>query len=1408
MITATDVKELLKTQFWCGLRDKRIKEALRYRRTQVDFQSFVIEARELEEEYRGEGQSEKVKMNSRPQQQLSELETVSKFLKKMDERMNTMEIRISQMTPLGLPTRTRISEHQGASSRAVGQCGNCGTDSHHTFGCRVGLPITCFQCGQLGHIARGCCNSTGPLNWKGRDVMERTVNQEKPSPICKLVGNTNEAKVLIEGIVCPALIDTGSMITNVTQTFYQQYLSKRLPLKNLDQLLEIEGASGHLVKYHGYIEAEIEIPHTEIKLMVLILVTHETDYSKEIPLLIGTNILKLIQEDGKKTGPNPIWKSSLDCLVKSIDTPTSFAVYAFGESVIPAGRAMVITGTVGGKRGETFGVVQPVDSLPGGLLMQVSAVDVEHNKVKVQLKNISTKDIRIPQRQKIAQFESGTIVEENHDTLAQESKEDREVSVNLENSFLSESQKLEVENRIQQWQDIFARGPMELGRLKSGGLPVKKHRIKSSNPTPFKEKSRRIPPGMLEEVRKHIKDMLTCGAIRHSHSPWSSNIVPVRKKDGSLRLCLDFRRLNARTVRDAYQLPRIEETLDNLAGAKIFSSLDLQSGYWQIEMAEEDKEKTAFSVSQVGFFEAERLPFGLTNAPSTFQRVMERTLADLPNCLVYIDDIIVYSKTYEEHWERLEAVFCRLREAGLLLKPSKCKLFQNRVKYLGHVISSDGIEADPDKTEAIRNWDMPSTVHELRQTIGFFSYYRRFVKDFAKIAKPLHQLLKGHENRRNANKKTSIDMPSEAVLAFEKLKEKLTTPPVLGYADYTLPFEVHTDASSHGLGAVLYQRQKGNLRVIAYASKGLKTSETHYSAHKLEFLALKWALCDKFYDYLYGHPFEVFTDNNPLAYVLSTAKLDATGHRWLAELSNLNFSITYRSGKQNVDADFLSRLPQGEPEVLSTDVVKAVCNNIHVPEVVSLEDSEPEYHPQQHYNWGRLQRNDRVISRVIRELEMKSKPSKAQHRQLIAFSPDFKVYLRDWDRMEMKEGVLYRKKRSRDNTIYQLVLPLTHRKEALAGLHDQVGHMGRERTLDLVTTRFFWPGMVEDVKLHLKNCMNCIKRKTRIPDRAPLIPIESHQPMELVCIDYLLLEPSKGGVENLLVVTDHFTRYAYACPTKNQTAKTTAKALLTFFMHYGFPLKLHSDQGRNFESNVIRELCLLTGIKKSRTTPYHPAGNGQCERLNQTLMNMLGTLDEQKKNNWKEHIPLITHAYNATRHESTNYAPFYLMFGRHPRLPIDLVMGVNLDSDHADVLQYTKELKTKLERAYGLATEESTRSADRHKKIYDRRIRGACVTVGDRVLVRNIALQGRHKLANRWEDHIYVVLDQPSGKVPVFVVQREDRQGRKRTLHRNMLLPVNHLPLPNSINEASKSSKTVKDIQHTYQAPEPREIGR
>jgi transposase InsO family protein len=336
-----------------------------------------------------------------------------------------------------------------------------------------------------------------------------------------------------------------------------------------------------------------------------------------------------------------------------------------------------------------------------------------------------------------------------------------------------------------------------------------------------------------------------------------------------------------------------------------------------------------------------------------------------------------------------------------------------------------------------------------------------------------------------------------------------------------------------------------------------------------------------------------------------------------------------------------------------------------------------------------------------------------------------------------------------------------------------MGHVGRDRTLDLIRSRFFWPGMSKDIQDKVASCSRCLRRKAGIPQhRAPLVNIETSQPMELVCLDFLSLEPSKG-YGNVLVITDHFSRYAQAIPTRNQTAKTTARVLFeNYIVHYGIPAKIHTDQGRNFESQLLKELCLILGIEKTRTTPYHPQGNGMCERFNRTLLNMLGTLPSEKKSQWKDHVGTIVHAYNCTKHDSTGFAPFELMFGRPARLPIDVQYNTSIsDVKLGDYNEYIKDLRDSLYRAYQLASKEGKHMASKQKDYYDLRVRGAVLHPGDIVLVRKTGIHEYDKLADRWEESSYTVVDRLPDNLPVYVV-RPVNGGRKRTLHRNLLLPI------------------------------------
>lgn len=830
-------------------------------------------------------------------------------------------------------------------------------------------------------------------------------------------------------------------------------------------------------------------------------------------------------------------------------------------------------------------------------------------------------------------------------------------------------------------------------------------------------------------------------------------------------------------------------------------------------MAEEDKEKTAF-ICPLGFFQFERMPQGITGAPATFQRLMEKTVGDmnLLQVIVYLDDLIVFGRSLEEHEERLIKVLDRLGEAGLKISLDKCQFCQPKVKYLGHIVSADGVSPDPAKVEAVTTWPQPTDLKTLKSFLGFCGYYRRFIANYAAIVRPLTELTKGYAPTQKSRKHSKD--PTRSYLkesepfgdrwdqactdAFHQVIHSLTHAPVLAFANPDKPYILHVDASLKGLGAVLYQEYSEGLRPVAFASRKLSQSETRYPIHQLEFLSLKWAVVDKFHDYLYGARFTVYTDNNPLTYVLSTAKLSAVGHRWLAALSTYDFDVQYRPGKHNIDADLLSRNfseTEGviEWETIPQGGVKSICQHVSIPmssdssiryveQLGASFDAVPDLYtfPVQqelksleHMSNTELisaQQNDPNIGPAMQAVQKQTWPEYCDSNS------ELSRLKREKDKLFMKEGLLHRvSKRPSGEEFTQLVLPKEFREAVLKSLHNDLGHLGLERTTDLLRSRFFWSKMAKDAEQHIKNCGECLLRKTPDQRATPLHQIMSNGPMDLVCIDFLSMEPDSKGISNVLVVTDHFTRYAQAFPTKNQKAQTVAKVLVDkFFVHYGLPTRIHSDQGRDFESKLIRDLLKMMGVKKSRTTPYHPQGDPQPERFNRTLLSMLGTLSQEKKRHWSQHVGYLVHAYNSTKCDSTGYSPYFLMFGREARLPVDLCFGTSSERKAENHLKYVQKLKENLQHAYHLASEAASKSHQKNKRAYDKRIRFQSLDIGDRVLLKNWGLKGKHKLQTKWSPVPYVVVGRMPN-LPVFKVRQEDGRGGLKTIHRDHILPIGEL---------------------------------
>ena len=555
------------------------------------------------------------------------------------------------------------------------------------------------------------------------------------------------------------------------------------------------------------------------------------------------------------------------------------------------------------------------------------------------------------------------------------------------------------------------------------------------------------------------------------------------KKDRSLRFCIDFRRLNSLTVKDSHPLPRICKTLESLVGVAHYTTIDMNSGFWQVPMDDESKQYTAFTLGSMGLYKCESMPFGLCNAPPTFQRLMLNCLGELnlTYCLIYLDDVIIFSKTEEQHLERMRVVFDRFPEHGLKLKPSKCKVFKTEINYLAHHVSKRGVLPSKKNLEAITRCTPPDTYTKVKSFVGLIGHYRHFIKEFANIAAPLYDLTSGE----NKDKKSEhLDLPLEAREAFDRLKAACLQAPILAFPDFGKPFLLETDASSKGLGAVLLQKQSdGRYHPIAYTSCIMTETEQRYHSNKQEFLALKWAVTEQFHEYLspYGknrNEFVVRTDNNPLTYIFSSANLDAAGQRWVAQLASYNFALEYQKGKDNTVADFLSHLdnhlPPGEVQDYLNKIpypgVKAVLDNAITPLTDRAEQGvRPNLDNQEAgpevtvgmrparlattniTNWKLEQQEDPVLYQAVKN----RRASQETFKEALLKVTDRKAvsaYVKSKDQLVMRNGLLYRqsKQGQTQETVLQFVVPQIHRNAALDGCHREAAHQGQSRFLSLM----------------------------------------------------------------------------------------------------------------------------------------------------------------------------------------------------------------------------------------------------------------------------------------------------------------------------------------------------------------------
>lgn len=899
-----------------------------------------------------------------------------------------------------------------------------------------------------------------------------------------------------------------------------------------------------------------------------------------------------------------------------------------------------------------------------------------------------------------------------------------------EGTHLSPPQRAELNLLLENYQECF----------KPGGEPTPfiEHRINTSDHPPIAVPPYRMTSYKKEMLRQEIDRLISEGIIEECESPYAAPIVLITKRN-KVRLCVDYRKLNEITVPDNYPLPRMDDLLHEAKPTPYMSTIDLRAGYHQVKVHPDDQDKTAF-VCPFGTYRFFRMPYGLRNGPATFQRLMNRFCNGLKEVLAlpYIDDIIILSETFDKHISDLKAVFERLLLFKLKANREKCHFACPRVKYLGFWITQKGIEVDSEKIASILEIPPPTNVKKLQSFLQTCSWFRRYIPDFANISRPLSNLTK---------KKAQWEWGLDQQNAFQTLKNCLTTPPVLKQADSTLPYIVRTDASNYALGAVLLQGEGPNEHPIEYASRLLTPPERNYSTTEREALAVVWAL-KKFRAYIEGAQITVASDHQPLKWLLSLKSPTGRLARWALEIQSFNPKVQYVPGKANVVADMLSR-PNCKEEVSPCEV-----NNFSIADMPSRSCKD----------MREAQLKDENLKKIIDSFESPQKTEEYANWTERGFL--------------MNQGVLHRYIPDADSEEAQLVIPTAERELIMKRHHDDpmAGHYGEEGTFQKIAKRYYWTGMKKYISDYVKNCPECNRYKATNQKPAGLLrtPIYS-QRFEVLAIDLFgPLPRTETGEQWILIVEDCTTKWVELFSLSEASARHCATTLIEeVFMRYGIPRRIISDNGPQFVSAVLQQICYTLNIKQNLIPVYSPQCN-PVERKNRDLKPRLAILVGNDHTNWHSKLPVIRFAMNTTVCDTTGHTPAYLQFGRELKTVDDVVHDfkgiIENDNFVPEITPYlkrfatiTKDLRERIER-----------KQDQRKQQYDKHRRRMYYSPGDKVWVTLHPISSaKNKKTSKFmpkRDGPYLVLTQKSPTS--YVIASLDNPSQPlATYHTSALTP-------------------------------------
>jgi transposase InsO family protein len=1154
--------------------------------------------------------------------------------------------------------------------------------------------VKCYSCGTRGHVSSSCPNKKTYV-----------VKEEKKNASINVIGTNNTSEDIrlhdvdfiatahVGDVRVTVGFDTGSSVNCISAQFYKRMDQDTYPLQPSNY--QFNAATGGEMKCIGSVSLPVEInvdgTTTKSSIMKFYVIKDLTE-----SVLIGRGQVKKIElEDGTTISRNdnvvrvkqavtiPPHSIKLIKIVaennhfNSDDASVMFEPFHRKHGVVARSitrtRSMVtnIVNTNGKpihiSANEIVGVVTPVevqketDQNDEADKIASSSSSSNTNKQQV-VKTISVDKFQVDVKQQIS-------------------------------SKLKESEQKAVLNVLTKYRDVFAENPKAPACTTSV-----KHVINTGNAAPIKLKPYRTSKVEQEMIEQEVNELLSNNIIRESSSPWSAPVVLVDKADGSKRFCIDYRMINNVTVKDSYPIPVIRDAIDLLHGARYFSTIDFCSGYWQIGVDSDSIPKTAF-VTKSGLWEWLRMPFGLCNAPSTFQRCMDVMLTGLnwKCCLVYIDDILVFSNSLEEHIEHLSQIFERLRKHNYSIKLSKCWFGNEETTYLGHLINQHGVQPHPNKVEAIVKFKTPSSLTDVRSFMGLVNYYHRFVNNLGTIAAPLYGLMK---------KNVTFYWSEACEKAFQQIKSILVTSPILRYPDFTKEFILCCDASDVGVASILSQIDDNNNEyVVAYASRSLSSEEVRYTTTEKECLAVIFGI-KQFRTYLYGKHFTVYTDHSSLQWLLKLKDSNARLLRWSLQLQGVNFTIKHRSGNLNGNADALSRAPLAIQVV--TTRAKQRQQNRNDDAVVVVNRRRREHNGtqlQQSDTSTSISRSNSNIGGDINEEKQLPTPQQVQEqfqkaqledenlRPMIEYLQFNKLPDNSSEASKIKinsssyileDGMLKHiwipTNTNRNTDVRkQIVVPNILRQQIMSEYHDSYsgGHFSTNKTFDKIRDRYWWLTLYKDVDQYTKSCEVCQRRNVprREQQTALMTTPISDGPFSRWGVDVVgPLPETKNGNKYLVVFTDSFTRWVEVFYTSEVKEEFIAEFLVCEIVcRYGAPKYLVSDRGANFLSALSMKIYELLKINKVNTTSYHPQSNGIVERFNATLINMLAKFSNE--DDWDSYVPYILSAYRSSYNSTIEETPYYMTFGKQMVLPYDAMLNAGeayygSRSDYCDEIAY------------------------------------------------------------------------------------------------------------------------------------------